>query len=99
MFDFHLFADDSILFLTDLSLDSLETRVKQELKHVHDWLCANKLSLNIDKTNFVIFHPFQKKETAKTILFKVNQTPIKQKDHIKYLGVVIDAHLNFTFIS
>ena len=99
MFDFHLFADDSILFLTDLSLDTLETRVNQELKHVHDWLCANKLSLNIDKTNFVIFHPFQKKETAKTILFKVNQTPIKQKDHIKYLGVVIDAHLNFTFIS
>ena len=77
------------LCLTDLSLDSLETRetrVNQELKHVHDWLCANKLSLNIDKTNFVIFYPFQKKNPAKTILFKVNQTPIKQKDHIKYLG-------------
>ena len=28
-------------------------------------------------------------------MLKVNQTPIKQKDHIKYLGAVIDAHLNF----
>ena len=36
VFDFHLFADDSNLFLTDSSLDSLETRVNQELKHVHD---------------------------------------------------------------
>ena len=58
VFDFHFFADDSNLFLTDSSLDSLEARVNQELKHVHDWLCANKLSLNIDKTNFVIFHLF-----------------------------------------
>ena len=89
MFDFHLFADNSNLFLTHSSLDSLETRVNQELKHVHDWLCAN----NIDKPNFAIFHPFQKK-TGKTILLKVNQTPIKQEDHIKYLGVVTDGHLN-----
>ena len=36
VFDFHLFVDDSNLFLTDSSLDSLETRVNQELKHVHD---------------------------------------------------------------
>ena len=68
--------------------------MNQELKNVHDWLCANKLSLNIDKTNFVVFHPFQKKLT-KTIFIGVNQKFIKQKDHIKYLGVVIDSHLNF----
>ena len=91
---FQVFADDSNLFLADPSLECLESRVNQELKNVHDWLCANKLSLNIDKTNFVVFHPFQKKLT-KTIFIGVNQKFIKQKDHIKYLGVVIDSHLNF----
>ena len=55
-----------ILFLADSSLECLETRVNQELKNVHDWLCANKLCLNIDKTNFVVFQPFQEKLT-KTI--------------------------------
>ena len=74
-------------------MECLETRVNQELKNVHDCLCANKLSLNIDETNFVVFHPFQEKLT-KTIFTGVNLKFIKQKDHIKYLGVVIDSHVS-----
>ena len=51
---FHLFADDSNLFLADSSLEYLEVSVNHELLNVENWLCANKLSLNIDKTNFVV---------------------------------------------
>ena len=58
LFDFHLFADDSNLFFAESSLDSLVSKVNNlELKSIHSWLSCNKLSLNIDKTNFVIFHP------------------------------------------
>ena len=60
VFDLHRFADDSNLFLAASSLECSETRVNQELKHVHDWFCANRLSLNIDQTNFFVFHPFRK---------------------------------------
>ena len=60
VFDLHRFADDSNLFLADSSLECSETRVNQELKHVHDWLCANRLSLHIDRINFSVFHPFRK---------------------------------------
>jgi hypothetical protein len=35
--------------------------LNQQLTNIHKWLCANKLSLNVDKSHFVIFHPFQKK--------------------------------------
>ena len=31
--------------------------MNHELKKVKKWLDANKLALNIDKTNFVVFHP------------------------------------------
>ena len=55
--DFHLFADDCNLFVTDTSLEYLELRENNEIRKNHAWLCANKLSLNIDKTNFAIFHP------------------------------------------
>ena len=71
LFDFHLFADDSNLFSAESSLESLETKVNLELKRIHNWLCCNKLSLNIDKSNFVIFHPPQKKLT-KSISILVN---------------------------
>ena len=40
-----------------------------------------KLSLNVDKTNFVVFHPFQKKNLTKTIFMGVNQKFIKQSSY------------------
>ena len=81
-------------FATDTSLDSLELSVNAELKKVHTWLCANKLSLNIDKTNFVIFHPSQKKIT-KSICLRINKKSINQKDSIKCLRIIIGSHLNW----
>ena len=59
--DFHLFADDSNLFYASKSLSGSESIINAELVHVKTWLLANKLSLNITKSNFVIFHPHQKK--------------------------------------
>ena len=58
------------------------------------WLCSNKLSLNIDKTNFVIFHP-PKKKLTKSISILVNNKSIEQKDYVKYFCVFIDSHLKF----
>ena len=45
----------------DRNLKSLETMVNDELSNVYDCLTTNKLSLNIKKSNFVIFRPSQKK--------------------------------------
>ena len=58
---FYLFADNTNLLYSDKNLKSLETAVNEELINVCDWLTSNKLSLNVKKTNFVIFHPYQKK--------------------------------------
>ena len=54
---FYLFADDTNLLYAAGILKSLESVVNVELLNVCDWLSANKLSLNIKKTNFVTFHP------------------------------------------
>jgi hypothetical protein len=35
--------------------------VNKELEHVSDWLIANKLTLNIKKSNYVLFHSHKKK--------------------------------------
>ena len=60
--DFHLFANDSNLFYAGKSLTQIESVINAKLTHVETWLSANKLSLNITKSNFVIFHPTQKKK-------------------------------------
>ena len=61
VFDFHLFADDSNLFYTHSDLQHLEQNVNRELSEISLWLRVNKLSLNVAKTHFVIFHPHQKR--------------------------------------
>ena len=59
--DFFLFADDTNLLYADKNLKSLETIVNKQLEYICDWLLANKLTLNIKKLNFVIFHPYKKR--------------------------------------
>ena len=54
--DFHLFADGSKLFYAHKSLKELETTVNKVLQEVFSWLCANKLSLNIEKSMLFFAH-------------------------------------------
>ena len=92
--DFHLFANDSNLFCSHKKLQSLEQNLNMQLHNVNQWLCANKLSLNIDKSNFVIFRPPQKK-IEYTVKLQINNKIIEEKKCIKYLGIFIDCHLNW----
>ena len=52
---FYLFADDTNIYYEAYSLDQLQSVVNKEWQKVKMWLDINKLSLNIDKTNFIIF--------------------------------------------
>ena len=66
------------------------------MKCVSTWVCANKLSLNIEKSSFIIFHPIQKRID---ISFQaiLNDQILKCEYKTKYLGVVIDCHLNWRY--
>ena len=54
-FTFVTFADDTNVIVAHDNLHDLITIVNRELGHLSVWFNANKLSLNIDKTNYVIF--------------------------------------------
>ena len=92
--DFHLFADDSNLFYSHRDLDHLEQSVNQELKKINTWLCVNKLSLNIAKSHFVIFRPYQKKVNSQ-IKIEIEGKLINECKSVKYLGVLLDCNLNW----
>ena len=94
LFDFHLFADDSNLFCSNDNLSNLEYLINIELLEVYKWLCASKLSINIDKSNSVIFRSPQKRVNYAPKLY-TNKMLLKQEDSIKYLGIHIDFYLNW----
>ena len=54
------------------------------------------MALNVGKTNFVIFRSPQKKSNRNVTLI-MNKKALQQKDHVKYLGVLIDEHLNWKY--
>ena len=54
---FHLFANDSNLFLSNKNIRVLEDTANSALIEVSEWLNTNKLSLNVEKSNHVVFHP------------------------------------------
>ena len=62
-----LLADDTNLFDTNNDLKALINDVNAELEKVINWLNANKLSLNIDKTHFILFRNKGKKVWTTTI--------------------------------
>ena len=56
---FHLFADDTTLTYAHKNPRVLESTVNLEFAKVVGWLKPNKLTLDIKKSNFVIFRPRQ----------------------------------------
>ena len=67
---------------------------------VYDWLTANKLTLNVKKSNFVIFCPAQRKlsHQPKIVVFDNKQNKkvsLEHKDFVKYLGILIDKSLSW----
>ena len=73
------------------SLTKLQSVVNKELKKVKMWLDVNKLSLNIDETNFVIFKSPQH-FSPETATIRTGNLPVKQT-YVKFLGVLLDENL------
>ena len=101
-FNFYLFADDTNLLYADKSLRPLENTVNAELSNVSKWLKANKLSLNVSKSNFVILRPYQKKNYYKVDLNIYDfclywYVCLQHRDHVKYLGIVLDSNLSWKY--
>ena len=88
-----LFADDTNSFLTGLELDSMVSIINTELNAVVEWLNANKLSLNIDKTNYMIFAPKGKSTNHQGIYISDKQ--INEVNRTKFLGVMLDNNLTW----
>ena len=88
------FAVDTNIYYESADLVELEKTVNTELLNLSLWLKVNRLALNIDKTNFLIFHS-SRRTVNRNVTLKLDKKAISEKTHIKYLGVLIDSQLNW----
>jgi len=93
-----MFADDTSISTSAGSLAELEPMINSELHNLNCWLRANKLSLNIAKTEFMVIGSRQKllTEGDYDIVANIENTKIKRVDHTKSLGLIIDDRLSWS---
>ena len=103
-----MFADDTSLLSTlkmfytfkpktIADIEILSRRITYELSLVNEWLQINKLSINVDKTKYMLFYNHQKKVSIYNHLkLDFNGITIKRTKTFNFLGIVINEHLNWT---
>ena len=92
----HHFADDTNLLCLCNSIKKLNKLVNADLKHLVNWLNANKISLNVKKTEMVIFKSKQKKFEG-DFKIKLCGKRLYPTESVKYLGVKIDTNLSWQY--
>ena len=68
--------------------------INDELSLISNWFKLNKLSLNIKKTNYILFCSGNKKINNKGLDILIDKTKIDQVTKTKFLGVVITYNIN-----
>ena len=96
--NYHLYADDSQLYTSSNFLD-LDNHLRQTELCIEDtksFMDSNKLKLNNDKTELIIFkNKFQTKDHVNVTL-NINECDITSSSHVKNLGVIFDEDLSMT---
>ena len=90
-----LFVDDTSVFYSNPDLNCAISAVNDDLGQVDLFMKADKLSVNITKTNFIIFAARQKLVGFPINLVLYDGVLLKQEKVVKFLGVFIDEHLTW----
>ena len=97
-----MYADDSTFLMSDCNYKDLESKVTAELPMLNEWFAANKFSLNLKKSNFMVFSPSLNNSPRLNLNMPTSDTPINIEQipkingdkSLKLLGIQIDEKLN-----
>ncbi len=99
LFDFIIYADDTtlsktleIVFNKSRNVD-VNVILNSEFNAINDWLKLNKLSLNAQKSIFLIFHTSKKKINDLELM--IDKTKIERVYKLNFLGLTLNENLNW----
>ena len=88
-----LFADDTTLYVLSKSTNYLKWCLEHDLTLLLDWFQANKLTLNLAKTQLLLF---KSNEKLSSFDINIDGIVIKPSKTAKFLGITIDDKLDWT---
>ena len=90
----HHFADDTNLLHFSKSITKLNKYVNLDMKNLTDWLNANKISLNLQKTELVNFK-HERKKIDSEVKIKLSRKRLYPTESVKYLCIRIVENLSW----
>lgn len=90
-----MFADDTIVYYSSSNSIEIENKINHDLNNLVLWLKNNMISLNITKTKFMIVIEVRNSVPNENYDIKIENSKIETVDVLKYLGIMINKHLNF----
>jgi hypothetical protein len=92
-----LYADDTNLFIQSKDLNSHIHLINDDLKTLLNWCNANKLTINLEKTNYIILKNPQNRYKFHEKSLMLNNHILQNSTDIKFLGVKLDSNLNWSY--
>lgn len=89
------YADDTILFISGKNIDEITSALGENVELLIKYFQSHQLTLNVDKTQFLILCKKNQNKFHKNVTITVNGEQIEQVNEAKYLGVTIDKNLTF----
>ena len=86
-----LCADDTTILIESDHVSTALKLMNKELQKLNTWLTANKLSLNISKTHYMVFDRGKEKKDQDSLY--LNSILIEKVKFTKFLRVIIDEKL------
>lgn len=89
----NLFADDTLITISDQDVVNAIGKINNDLEHVSMWLKTNKLKLNTSKTKAMLISNKPVVEVVPSVM--IDGIHLDYVAEIKYLGIIIDNKLHF----
>ena len=93
--NFVLFADDTNILFSGKIVQNLNEVLNQELSKVCKWFTANKLVVNMKKTNYIVFRRRKVGGDFNELNVKFDNVLLTRVNSTKFLGVYIDEYLTW----
>ena len=87
------FADDTTLLFKHRNLNYLQFCIESELLTIQDWFNANKLTLNVEKSSYLLYH--NRKQPIPNFKIALNGVEIPRTSCAKFLRVWLDDKLKW----
>ena len=91
-----MFADDTNITISAKNAEDLEEKFNNELSNVHNWLLANKLTVNVDKSEYMLIGSRQRLAGIDSEpIINIGGKNLSRVSKTKSLGILMDENLNW----